>query len=72
MCEEFTVKNVAPRTDHSSFTVWIKTAFSRMAARCIAAFARWWKNRNREPEALARGPRDAFFTAWSSVYDTRQ
>jgi hypothetical protein len=33
------MKDVASRTDRASFTEWIKTAFSRMVAQCIAAVA---------------------------------
>ena len=40
MSEKFKMKNVASRTDHESFTVWIKTAFSRMTTQCAAARGR--------------------------------
>jgi hypothetical protein len=38
MSEKFKMKNVASRTDRASFTVWIKTAFSRIGTQCAAAW----------------------------------
>jgi hypothetical protein len=56
MSEKFKMKNVASKTDRASFTVWIKTAFSRMTTPCAAAVARTIaKNHHGKPAALCEG-----------------
>jgi Leu/Phe-tRNA-protein transferase len=56
MSEKFKMKNVASRTDRASFTVWIKTAFSRMTTQCAAARRRLQSTGYRYEEQRTRRP----------------